>query len=218
MERNMMRFAVVAVVAAATVMAVNVAASASPVPVSLVSDDFSNLLGGSASPIGLPTVTDMSVGNLQAKVVSQAFTDSAGHYAYLYQVMNVGTTGNNVVEVFTCSPFFGVSGSTTLGYLTANAPSGFTLGNQTPFAASIDAAAGPTVSFAFPAFIAGYAIDPGEYSSTLYVLSNGTPGIIIGNVIDGVTGSGPVVGPVPEPATMSLLALGACLPLLRRRR
>ena len=32
------------------------------------------------------------------------------------------------------------------------------------------------------------------------------------------TGAGPVHGPVPEPATLALLAVGGCLPLLRRRR
>ncbi|MCK4625509.1 MAG: PEP-CTERM sorting domain-containing protein, partial [Phycisphaerae bacterium] len=44
----------------------------------------------------------------------------------------------------------------------------------------------------------------------------GVPGTITGNVINGVISSGDVVGPVPEPATMGLLALGG-LALLRRR-
>jgi hypothetical protein len=190
--------------------------SATPVPVTLVSADFDDLLGGSASAVGIPLTTDMSIGNLMGEVVSQAFTDGAGSYAYLYQVRNTGSTGNNVIEAFTCSPFLGVSASATLGYLTDNFPAGFTLGEQASAGASVDAAAGPTVSFGFPAWLA-QAIDPGEASSTFYVFSNGTPGMITGNIIDGATGSGEVVGPVPEPATICLLGLGV-LGLLRRKR
>lgn len=192
------------------------AALATPVPVTLVADDFSNLLGGSAGAIGSPMTTDMSLANLQSEVVSQAFTDGVGNYAYLYQVHNTGTTGNNVVELFTFSPFFNASASMTIGYLTDGAPSGFTLGDQTPYAVTVDADAGPTISFAFPAFFAGLAIDPGEYSSTLYVLSDGVPGTITGNVIDGSIASGDVVGAVPEPATLGLLLLGGIV-LLRRK-
>jgi hypothetical protein len=151
------------------------------------------------------------------EVASQAFTDGAGNYAYLYQVRNTGSTGNNVIEVFTCSPFSGAFASTTLGYLTGSHPAGFTLGDQPSAGASVDAEAGPTISFGFPAFLLGQAIDPGETSSTLYVLSDGMPGMITGNIIDGTTGSGQVVGPVPEPATICLLGLGA-LSLLRKRR
>lgn len=211
-----MEYVLKVVVAAVIIMGTGAATLATPVPVMLVGDDFNNLLGGSASAVGSPTITDMSVDNLLVDVISQAFTDGAGNYAYLYQVKNIGTLGNNVVEAFTASPFFGASAITTLGYLTANTPTGFTLGAQTAYAASIDAVAGPTISFAFPAFLSGYAIDPGEWSSTLYVLSDGAPATITGNVIDGWTTSGDVVGPVPEPATMSMLALGG-LAMIRRK-
>ena len=195
------------------------AALATPVPVTLVADDFSNLLDGSAAAIDSPMTTNMSLGNLQSEVISQAFTDGVGNYAYLYQIYNRGTTGNNVVELFTFSPFFDASASTTIGYLTANAPSGFTLGNQTPYAATVDAAAGPTISFAFPAWLSGLpAIDPGEYSSTLYVLSDGVPGTITGNVINGSIAYGDVIGAVPEPATLALLLIGGMGVLIRRVR
>ena len=187
-----------------------------PVPITLVPADFDDLLGGLANPIGTPLTTDMSLGNLMGEVISQAFTDGVGNYAYLYQVRNAGTTGNNVIEVFTCSPFFDASASTTLGYLTANVPEGFAPGDQLSAGASVDPTAGPTVSFGFPAWLA-QAIDPGEASSTLYVLSDGTPGMITGNIINGTTGSGEIVGAVPEPATIALLGLGG-LSLLRKKR
>ncbi len=194
------------------------AALASPVSAAPVPEDFNNLLSGSAGAIGSPMTTDMSVGNMQAEVISQAFTDGADNYMYLYQIRNTGTTGNSVIEVFTCSPFFDASASTTLGYLTDNAPTGFTLGTQSPAGASVDTAAEMTISFGFPAWtIPSYAIDPPEDSVTLYILSDGVPGMIAGNVINGVISSGDVVGPVPEPVTMSLLAVGG-LVLLRRRR
>ena len=193
-------------------------ALATPVPVTLVDDDFSNLLGGSAGAIDSPMITNMSLANLQSEVVSQAFTDGVGNYAYLYQVHNTGTTGNNVAELLTLSPFFDASASTTIGYLTANVPSGFTLGDQTPYAVTVDADAGPTISFAFPGFLPGLAIDPGEYSSTLYVLSDDVPGTITGNVINGSAASGDVIGAVPEPATLGLLLVGGIVLLRRRTR
>jgi len=204
-------------VLAATMSVAQVAVVAGPVAVPLVADDFDNLLSGSASAIGLPMDTDLSAGILQADVVSQAFTDGAGNFAYLYQLHNTGGAADSVIEAFTCNPFVGASGITTLGYLTDNAPTGFTLGDQLPCAASVDAQAGPTISFVFPAFIAGAAVDPGESSSTLYVLSSLPPGLITGNVIDGDVGSGPIVGPVPEPATLYLIATAAALVARRRR-
>ena len=212
-----MRNVLKAVVVTAIVTGITTAVLATPVPLTLVADDFSNLLSGLAVAIDSPLTTDMSLANLQSEVVSQAFTDGVGNYAYLYQVHNTGTTGNNVVELFTFSPFFEASGSTMIGYLTANAPSGFGLGDQTPYAASVDTDAGPTISFAFPAFLTGLAIDPGEYSSTLYVLATGVPGTITGNVIDGSTAYGDVIGAVPEPAALAVLLIGS-LVLLKRRR
>lgn len=186
-------------------------ALAVPVSVPLVPKNFNDL--GLAIAVGIPLITNMSLGNLKSEVVSQAFTDGAGNYAYLYQVKNTGTTGNSAIEVFTCSPFFGAS---ALGYLTANPPTGFTLGNQLSAGASVDSAAGPTVSFGFPAWQA-QEIDPCEASKTFYVLSNGIPGMIMGNVIDGTIASGEVVGAIPEPATIIMLSLGSAVVLRKRR-
>ncbi|MBL7221809.1 MAG: PEP-CTERM sorting domain-containing protein [Phycisphaerae bacterium] len=201
---------------------IGAAASADPIGVVLTPKEFSELFDGTEIPIGDALVTNMSVGNLKAEVVSQAFEDGLGNYAYLYQVINTGTAGNNVIEVFTCNPFFGATSSSTVGYLTAEAPSGFTLDGQLVIGANVDGASGPTVSFGFPApwppyIPTSWAIDPGESSVTLYVLSDAEPGTITGNVIDGTIASGDIVGPVPEPVTLAMLAMGG-LAVLKGRR
>ena len=197
-------------------------ASAYPIGVTLTPKKFSELFDDTEISIDAPLVTDMSAGsNLKAKVISQAFTDGLGNYAYLYQVTNTGTTGNNVVELFTCHPFFGATSKSTVGYLIDDDPPGeFTLGEQDVIGASVDDEAGPTVSFGFPGWTVpdSYAIDPGESSVTLYVLSPKDPGKITGYLINGATGSGDIVGPVPEPGTIALISVGGLAILLRRRR
>ena len=71
-----MRHVLKVAIAAVIVTWISTAALATPVPVTLVADDFSNLLGGSAGAIGSPMTTNMSLGNLQSEVVSQAFTNT----------------------------------------------------------------------------------------------------------------------------------------------
>jgi hypothetical protein len=113
----------------------------------------------------------------------------------------------------------GVNANTTVGYLTANAPAGFTLGNQAAAGATLYPSVGPTISFSFPGFL-GYSIPPGGSSQTLYVRVDEAPGQSTGNLIDGSTAQGAVVAPVPEPSTLVLLGVGAAslLAYARRRR
>jgi hypothetical protein len=190
---------------------------ATPIPIDMMAADFNDLLGGSARALDTPLVTPMAAGNMVSVVTSQAFTDDAGTWLYLYQVANTGGAKKNAVEMFTASPFLGLSENTVLGYLTANVPAGFVLGNQLPTGASVDPDAGPTVSFGFPSWM-GKAIAPGKSSSTLFVITNHEPGLIQGNVIDGAIATGQVVGPVPEPTSLLLLGGGAAMLLWRRTR
>ncbi len=190
-------------------------AMAGLVPVTLVPSDFDVLLGGEAVAVDSPLITNMTSGGLLGQIVSQAFTDEQGNYAYLYQVNNIGTSVNHVIEQFTCNPFMGASATTVLGYLAANVPDGFTMGQRAPVVCVNEV--GPTISFGYIGWF-GWQINPGESSYTLYVLSDKAPGLIDGNIIDGATVSGRIVGPVPEPATLGIMGAGAMgLYLLRKK-
>jgi hypothetical protein len=186
--------------------------------------DFDALLGGQAEAIGTPLTANFDADGFKVTLVSQAFSDGAGHYAYLYQLNNVGSAGDEVIEALTLKPMLGVSGTTPFGYLTANPPTGFTLGDQAPRGGNVNLLVtnGPTVSVLFPGpgiDDTDYAIYPGKSSKSFYLLMDGPPGLINGNVIDGITSrSSEVVGPVPEPSALALLAVGALGLLGWRRR
>lgn len=186
-------------------------------PVPLVSDTLANLLGSGASPVGVLNATPMDQSPLHVEVLNQAYTDGEGNYAYLYQVDNSLENSEDVVEAFTLSPFTDADGSTQMGWLTGDLPSGFLVDGQTPLEnGNVNVSVGPVVSFYYMAAV-DKAIEAGEHSVVMYVMSELPPGEIIGNVIDGsVASSGDVVGPIPEPATIALLGVGLCL--VRRRR
>jgi hypothetical protein len=195
--------------------ALQLTAAAGLVPVTLGSSDFDTLLGGEVEAIGSPLITNVTSGDLLGQVVSQAFTDGQGNYAYLYQVNDIGTNVNHIIEQFTCNPFIGASAATVLGYLTANAPDGFTLGQRVPIGGFVNMDVGPTVAFGFIGWF-GWQINPGESSSSLYIISDKSPGLIGGYIIDGAVASGQIVGPVPEPATLGIMGVGAIVLYLLR--
>ena len=204
------------------ILAANGVSQAVPVAIETSAADFDSLLGGSAYAVDDAMVSDFSGGNLAATVTSQAFTDGADSFLYLYQLNNTGAANSEVITRFTASPYASADTSISLGYLTANIPTAFTAGDQAPLYGDVDTAAGPTVGFNFPvgnpffgmpdSYIAG-----GESSLVLYIQSSLAPGIVTGNVINGGVHSGDIIAPVPEPATMCLLGLGS-LALIRRRK
>lgn len=180
-----------------------------------------SLLGGGVSQVGSTVVTDTNGGTLYAAITSGAFTGNNGLYAYVYQLENTGAVGASSIDAFTIYPFWGATENTQVGYLTSvDGLADFVAGGDLPYEiAYLDLPAnGPIVTFYYPKD-EDMSIAPGAYGNALYVLSELEPGSTTGNVIDGAIGSGPVVGPVPEPVTALNILLG-CLGagLLWRRR
>lgn len=212
-------------VALAVLIAVGFAAvAARPAPADVIIMEVHTLdflLGAGAAPVDTLKTTIMNAGNLRSTVYSQAYTDGAGLYAYLYQIENTGTVGNSPLEQFTLWPFTGATTvGTSAGWLGGDLPAGFLTG--TAQAAEGEGwsevlTSGPQLSFYY-SLRAHQSVDIGEKSVVMYVLSHLAPDEITGNVIDGSVASGPVVGPLPEPATLALMAAGAVLALVRRRR
>ena len=198
-------------------------AQAVPVGINIEPANFDNLLGGLASPTNPPLVSSFTIGNLSAIVTSQPFSDGAGNYLYLYQVNNTGGPGGESITRFTVSPYVGANSSIALGYLISSIPDEFSVGDQTPLYGDVDSDSGPTVGFNFPVGIPYFGIpdsyiSAGNSSSVMYVESTVGPGIVTGNVIDGIVASVSIFGPVPEPSTAALLGLGMAGCALARRR
>ena len=200
----------------AVVVCFATAAQAGLVPIGI--DVVGNLVGGNPVSVTDLMVTDVSDSNMMADIYSRAYTGDNGLYAYLYQVDNTGSPGNSSVEMFTLWPFGGADDSTDLGYL--RDLSGLEVGDfydtggypPEDFGYVDVLSSGPEVSFYFTKRF-GAEIPPGSHSEVLYVMSELSPDVIVGNVINGSVGTGPVVGPVPEPATLVNIALGGLIAL-----
>ncbi|MBN1395349.1 MAG: PEP-CTERM sorting domain-containing protein [Pirellulales bacterium] len=190
--------------------------------ISLVEDSLENLLGSGYTAATSLMTTDMSSGNLITEVYSQAFYDGSGLYAYVYQVNNIGVSGNSAAEMYTIGLFAGSAGYGDVGYLDGTLPGGFLAGGQDPYGSGfVDSlVSGLEISFYYSKLLS-LEIRPGENSRVMFVLSELAPGEVIGSVIDGTTATGPVVGAVPEPGTIALLIsglIGAAFYIWRRKR
>ena len=195
------------------------AVPAAAATITLNAPSITDLLGASYQTAGSQLITVVDEGNLRATIYSQAFTGDAGTYAYLWQVRNTGVSGNSSVEMYTVWPFADATSESNVGYLTGTVPVGFLAGGYIPepdgYIESVGS--GAEVSFYYTKR-EGRQIPTGGHSYVMYVVSDLPPSTISGNVIDGSVGSGDVVGPVPEPATLALLALGGGVMAIRRRR
>jgi|GEM_PF-3577474 len=177
-------------------------------------------LTGTVLPVGDDVnYWEKQMQKLHVGVYSRAYTNGT-KYAYLYQVDNKGSdASSDPVELFTLSPFYGADDTVEMGYLTgAVAPTGFlSEPYENPELKAYVNLSGPIISFYYTSR-EGYQIVGGEHSPVMYVLSDLPPDLIWGNVINGLTASDEVVGPVPEPGTIALISMGGLAILLRRRR
>ena len=181
-------------------------------------DTVDDLLDGTVSPIGSVRISPSDVERLDVVIYSQAYmNETHTQYAYLYQVDNK-ITSTDPVEMFTLSPFYGADETVQMGYLTGDEPLGFLdAPYKDPQPKGWVNPSGPIISFYYT-WLAGDPIQPGERSPVMYVLSDLSPDLIWGNVINGLTATEEVVGPVPEPGTITLISVGGLAILLRRRR
>jgi len=185
-------------------------ALATPTPIPLVPEDFSNLgVVGPASPYLLEAY---SYEGFAGTVASQAFDLVSGDYLYLYQVDNFGP---EVVEKMVVLPFYGLFGA---GYLTGGEPSGFLPGGVVPLGATYDpdVPGAPTVGIDHHA-TTGSEIPGGQHGVTVYLISPGAPTMGEAHVVDGGTGIADVYVS-PEPSAVLLAVGGGLVLALRRRR
>lgn len=202
------------IISAAVVCLLSVGASASLINLqtAAIVDD---LFASTAQPIGSVTTSSASAATLNVDLLSQAYTDG-NTYAYLYQV-SVLSDSDHPVEAFSVADFMDATSNVTMGYLTGDAPAGFLLADIDPESTGGFNGLGPILTFYYTSRFEN-EIPPANNSAVMYVLSDLSPDMILGNVINGTTGTASVVGPVPEPATMALLGLGAAALVSRRRR
>lgn len=176
---------------------------------------INDLFATTPTAVGTTSMVTAITDTFNVNVYSQAYTDGS-KYVYLYQLDN-SSQSSHPVEILTLAPVFGATANVQMGYLTGTVPEGFLSGSTiVPESTGSLNVAGPILSFYYTTR-ADNEIMPGNRSAVMYVVSQYRPDQINGSVIDGNTATHLVVGPVPEPATMALLAMGGVTMLFRRR-
>lgn len=149
--------------------------------------------------------------NATGRAISQVVREAGGNLAFLFVVINDETSIDAVNRV-TVTDYEGWDIEAGQDLLNLFGPQK---------ARSVDRTGdGGTIGFAFTEEPIGLGnIDPGEASTVLWLRTNATDytdGTL--NVIDGGVATVLSYAPVPEPATMATLAIGAAAMLRRRRK
>jgi hypothetical protein len=169
---------------------------------------------GEANPVGgtvvgtltVPVVTPSFTGSLTANVIANDTTNALGGLTFTYLLSN-DLTSTHPIGRMTINGFEGFS--TDASYLAPTTGRAPTLANR-PVA--------DVIGFSYLAGVGPGVLSPG-LTSALLVIQTNAPAFQedFASVINGFVGTVVTLAPVPEPATLALLTLGALVAFRRRR-